>query len=319
MDIYNFFKLEEKELRRIINGFITDGQEENLYLDFKTVNSANFTNKDDKKNFAKALSGFANSSGGLIIWGVKAANNSEGIDCACGSSEIKPISLFLSKLNEFTGSFISPIVEGVQHKKIETIQDSGFAITLVPESISGPHMAKGGLDRYYKRSGSSFRKMEHFDLEDMFGRRKKPKLSLHTRIIGLGTESGPQGKVFVYAVIIGIENTGRGIAKYPYLSLKVNSPYKISDSGLDGNFGTGLQKLVGTHTDDKLRFGAHADRVIHPNSVLEVTRIRNKFHESNLKLEDIIIEAEITAEDIRMESDIKIVKGKEIIDQIKNV
>ena len=30
-------------------------------------------------------------------------------------------------------------------------------------------MAKLGEDRYYKRSGDSFRKMEHFDLEDMFG------------------------------------------------------------------------------------------------------------------------------------------------------
>ena len=39
-------------------------------------------------------------------------------------------------------------------------------------------MAKLGENRYYKRSGDSFYQMEHFDLEDMFGRRRKPKLKM---------------------------------------------------------------------------------------------------------------------------------------------
>jgi hypothetical protein len=319
MDIYKLFELDEKELRRIIADFIADGQEENLYLDFKTVNSADFTNRDDKKNFAKALSGFANSSGGLIIWGVKAANNSKGIDCACGSSEITPISLFLNKLNRFTGIFVTPIVDGVKHKKIETKQDSGFAITLVPESDAGPHMAKGGKDRYYKRSGDSFYKMEHFDIEDMFGRRKKPKLSLNTSIVREGTISGSQGVSYDYAIIVGIENSGRGIAKYPYLSLKVNKPYKISGFGLNGNGRTGLPQLVKTPRDRKLRFGGNADIVIHPSSILDITRIEVRVHEENMNLVDAHIESEISAEDFRILKETIIVKGTEIIDQIKNV
>ena len=44
-------------------------KEEGLYIDFKTMSDAPMK-KDDKKNFAKGLSGFANSSGGIIIWGV---------------------------------------------------------------------------------------------------------------------------------------------------------------------------------------------------------------------------------------------------------
>jgi hypothetical protein len=56
--------------RTALQGFI--GQQcEHLLLDFKTVNSASF-NRDDRRSLACALSGFANSSGGLIVWGVDA-------------------------------------------------------------------------------------------------------------------------------------------------------------------------------------------------------------------------------------------------------
>jgi hypothetical protein len=49
-------------------------------------------------------------------------------------------------------------------------------------------MAKFGQDRYYKRSGDTFRRMEHFDLEDMFGRRPRPKLELQ-----IDTRPAPDG------------------------------------------------------------------------------------------------------------------------------
>jgi predicted HTH transcriptional regulator len=55
-----------------------DNEPESLYVDFKEV--ANPTNpmkqNDDKENFAKALSGFANSNGGVLIWGVREEKNS---------------------------------------------------------------------------------------------------------------------------------------------------------------------------------------------------------------------------------------------------
>jgi predicted HTH transcriptional regulator len=157
--------------------FIQLSQEEHLHLDFKTVNSANLRSSDDKRNLAKCLSGFANSSGGIIVWGIDARKNAQGIDCASATVEIAPVRLFVARLNELTGEAASPIVEGVRHKSIAVTRDSGFAATLVPEGDSGPHMAKLGEDRYYKRSGDSFYRMEHFDLEDMFGRRQKPRLS----------------------------------------------------------------------------------------------------------------------------------------------
>jgi Schlafen, AlbA_2 len=71
--------------------FIGQSQEENLHLEFKTLANADMRAADDRRNLARALSGFANSSGGLIIWGVEARKNAQGIDCARASAEIAPV------------------------------------------------------------------------------------------------------------------------------------------------------------------------------------------------------------------------------------
>jgi predicted HTH transcriptional regulator len=85
MGIKDFFDLIDLEK---IKEFVQDQQEEHLTLEFKTVSRADLTDKQDRRNFAKAISGFANSSGGTIVWGVEAKGNKQKIDCACGFKEI---------------------------------------------------------------------------------------------------------------------------------------------------------------------------------------------------------------------------------------
>lgn len=310
MDILDLYRKIDVKM---IEEFVENNKEENLLIDFKTVNNAELSNKNDHHNFAKALSGFANSDGGLIVWGVDARKNKQGIDCACGYKEIEPLSLFVSKLNEFTGQFVRPIVEGVKHKKIEKSKDKGFAITLIPPSEEGPHMAKAGLDRYYKRSGDSFYRMEHYDIEDMFGRRKKPKLSLYTDIIVSGTGHTREGDIYWRSVIISIKNTGRGLAKHVCLKLKLNHPFKVDDTGLDGMGRTGLPIIPQRRGSPYIQYGGNANVVVHPSSFLEITRISYKFRESTTTMEDLIIESAITAEEMKAVKQKKVIKGSQLI------
>src|SRR5713101_6582482 len=99
-----------------IENFVADRQEENLHLDFKTADPR--LSRDDRRNLAEAISGFANSDGGLIVWGIDARPNQQGVDAAVGKREISALGLFLSKLNQHTGDAATPIVDGVNHKKI---------------------------------------------------------------------------------------------------------------------------------------------------------------------------------------------------------
>jgi len=128
MENYHLFDSIDLEF---IENCIANNEVETLTLEFKTVSGTDLKDKNDRSNFATALSGFANSSGGIIIWGVVADKNSDGIDCAMDKKEIEPLSLFLSKLEDFTGQFVIPTVEGVRHKKIlsSESEDKGFAVT----------------------------------------------------------------------------------------------------------------------------------------------------------------------------------------------
>lgn len=248
-------------------------RQEDLHLDFKLISEDGNLTREDRKNLAKALSGFANSDGGVIIWGVDSRRDDDGVDAA---SEIKPCKSperALTQINSLTGAAANPIVDGVETHLLKLADGSGFLVTIVPASDRCPHMAKQGEDRYYKRSGDSFYRMEHFDIEDMFGRRRKPVLELNTHIIRHGDVNGPAGSRINVEVVLGISNSGRAIARFPSLKLKIGprGRYAITRFGLDGNGRQGLPMAPKTVSGMHF-FAGGSDHVVHVDSTLEVTK-----------------------------------------------
>jgi hypothetical protein len=67
---------------------VAERQEEHLNLDYKLSAGDNGQmERDDRKSLAEALSGFGNSDGGVIVWGVE-AKRVDGIDAAV---DLKPV------------------------------------------------------------------------------------------------------------------------------------------------------------------------------------------------------------------------------------
>lgn len=280
--------------------YIEVGQEENLHLEFKTLNGPGFRSQDDRRNLARALSGFANSDGGLVVWGVLAQKSAESPDCAKELRPVPDVASLLPRLNELTSDSLSPVHSGVQHRVIHTNEDkSGFAVSLVPASDSGPHMAKLGVDQYFKRSGDSFVKMEHFDIADMFGRRPHPELSLRLTVKGDGGRSSAGVKSIKFRVVGVIQNSGRGSAVAPYLSVKVHKPYTMSQYGVDGNGSTGLPR-VGS-SDSTYRFGASASVMLHPGTAIEVFGIQSEYEIGHPDIKDLVIDYKMNASDIPLQ------------------
>lgn len=168
MSVADFFDALTVEM---IDAFVADEQEEHLALEFKTVASVDMKAGPDKKNFAKALSGFANSAGGVVVWGVATKKNAARQDVAESSSPISNVAMLVARLKEFTPLYVTPPIAGVEHRALAFADGTGFAATYIPASDGGPHMALVGLDRYYKRGPVGFYPMQHFDVSDMFGRR----------------------------------------------------------------------------------------------------------------------------------------------------
>lgn len=246
------------------------GAVERLHVEFKEKHDRSCGRLDaaDKKNLARALSGFANSGGGVVIWGVE--------DKTLAASPIVEVERFLSGLLELAAQATDPPAGGVSGEWIpaDTGVGTGFALVLVPESELPPHrviLRQSGIkDQYYIRSGSSFVVPSHAQLEDMFGRRPRPKLELRIRLQHLGMAGDRRWRI---GVNLGIENTGRGSARAPMLGIEVEPPYCLSPYGLDGNGHVGLPELVSSRGSHARRFGASADVVLHPGVVHDVTTV----------------------------------------------
>lgn len=248
------------------------GSIERFHVEFKEKSDRRGAklSDDDKKNLAKAISGFANSGGGVLIWGIE--------NSTIAPKPITDIQKLVAALLSLAPQTIEPVVPGIDGDWIpaDTGNPSeGFGILYVPESSLPPHRVllkyDGVKDHYFVRSGESFVIASHIHLEDMFGRRPHPELKFVAKF-------GQRGAA---AIIAGIKNVGRGIAKFPFLSIEVEHPYVISEYGLDGNGHPGLPILVqDTRTSYRESFGGSASIVVYPDSELNVTMIRFDRHYS---------------------------------------
>jgi len=237
-----------------IQEFVSGGREEDLHLDFKTIGDPNLS-RDDRKSLAVALSGFANSDGGIVVWGIEARPNPAGVDCAVSVREIAQASLCLTRLNDLTGQCVTPLVDGVEHRAVLLSGTAGFCVSIVPPSDSGPHMAKGGEDRYFKRSGSGFYRMEHFDLEDMFGRRQRPSIALNSSVVPRPGED-PHEEVH-----FSIVNSGRGIAKHAGFFCQFEQGVTVA--AVQGH----LTNVSGLNRGNPVVSYQDSVSVIHPNGI----------------------------------------------------
>ncbi|TGK59194.1 ATP-binding protein [Leptospira wolffii] len=309
MEILELFHSINKE---VLDSYLKEGKEESLYLDFKRLKSLNFNSEDDKNNLAKALSGYANSSGGIIIWGID-TEKIDGIDRAKEYALIENVDLALARIEQLTGELVSPKIVGVLNRSIKIEDSKGVIATFIPESVSPPHMAISKLHQYYKRSGDSFYKMEHFDIADMFGRRRNPSLEFVYSI-----DNNGRSEDTIYAKIaVGLRNTGRGLARFPMLQIALNSPYSLSQWGIDGNGRRGLSERPTRNMPNREHiFVADSSIVIHPTSELWVTNLDSISVRKNSKFDSIKIQYNIFAEDMPSVNGSIIIPSDQIIDKL---
>jgi hypothetical protein len=189
--------------------WVKDKRIEDLHLEFKVVRGG--FERDHRRNLATAASGFANSDGGIVVWGIDARTNEDGVDAAHELVPIRRVKVVHGQLHEHTRQAANPTVDGIEHRVISAGDDDGYLVTLVPMSMSGPHMAGLGESRYFKRSGSTFYRMEHFDVADMFGKRQRPELVVE---LDYTKDSSSTGEIHNYELVATVKNTGRVMARF---------------------------------------------------------------------------------------------------------
>lgn len=301
------------QAKNLLNTIISDGyesfvrllgQEENLFIDFKVKNDSNIPGAqgEDYKVYSKALSGFSNSSGGIIVWGVNCREVKDSADIAQDLKPIKSVMKFLTDLNKRTHQSIFPMNEGIENHviTIPNNEEYGFVITYIPESNLPPHRSND--HSYYARSGSSFYRIEHYQLADMFGKRQKPNLEIYYTIRGNGNFRANSVRT---SVTIGIRNNGRYLAIYPAIRIKTNHLLELS-KGYDPQAYALLKRIQessATTLEKGYFFGGGINDAIHPSTDIEVAHFQHKgmldidsLYNSELRLSYYVFDYEIYAE-----------------------
>ena len=165
-----------------IDDYIVNSQTEELFLDFKRADSTGKNglalHKDDRRNLAKAISGFGNSEGGVLIWGVECSRSSEVGDVAQAKVKVKNVHRFLSWLENAISGCTIPSHNRVRNHIISVDKNGdGFVATYIPKSELAPLMTTMG-NNIYIRSGSNNVPAPYSVIAGMFGKRPQPNVEL---------------------------------------------------------------------------------------------------------------------------------------------
>lgn len=163
-----------------IQSYIDNQIEESNTLDYKAADSLAKT--DGKKNeLSKDVSAFANSNGGVIIYGVKEYDNANKKHLP---EKIDPIDRsIISKewIDQVITTKIQPKIEGITITPI-TVNDEINQVIYVIEipRSNNAHQAFG--HKYYKRYNFQSEPMEDYEIRDVMNRGQYPVIDLEFEI-----------------------------------------------------------------------------------------------------------------------------------------
>jgi hypothetical protein len=128
----------------------TDPTFETEWLDFK----GNVQPNDLRRLWSRALSGFANTQGGVLIFGIDARKDDKTeIDAASALSLIPRPHALKSRLLELHHQATDPPVLGVEIEAYEDANQNGFVVCYIPKSKHRPHRSEHCNKQYYIRAG----------------------------------------------------------------------------------------------------------------------------------------------------------------------
>lgn len=205
MDLFSKSKYSQAD----INNLVASSVEESLYLEFKR--SQSLSDKENVKvEIAKDVSAFANSDGGIIIYGIEESNHK--------ASSISPIDG-----NIYTKEWIEQVINSRIQRRLpnyqifpirmnQNISESVYLIK-INRTTTGPHMTSDG--KYYKRSNFQVLHMEEYEVRDHYFRINATDLEIVDYLARPNSvnETGGKFRNIAFKIDFQVKNIGNTVEK----------------------------------------------------------------------------------------------------------
>ena len=144
-----FSSVSMADVQRLIENSVAEGPQ----LEYKQELKVN--QDKEKKEFLADVSAFANSSGGVILYGVAVDPVEKGIPVSIPGLAIYEHDQTIRKLEQLIQDGVAPRLQGIDFRKIDVDGGGPVLAIRIPKSWLGPHMVMlGGTSRFFIRKNS---------------------------------------------------------------------------------------------------------------------------------------------------------------------
>jgi hypothetical protein len=298
-----------------IKDLITTGVEENLNLDYKAADALGKT--DGKKaEISKDVSSFANSAGGIIIYGIQEHNDPAKKHLPEKINPVDRTAFTKEWIEQVVNTNVSPKISGLKIFPItigKTEENMVVYVVEIPQSNTA-HQAKD--KRYYKRYNFESVSMEDYEIKDIINRANKTDIEITFEVYHgkkWFKKYAETDNVKIKATIWAYNN-GNKVAQY--LQVFISGKREAADLIIEPfvTNGKNFQLLFSNEEERKITiedtdFVVATDRIpILPKTQRQIGEIT--FY-SNLIKQELEIELLICTED---GSKVEVIKGQEIIE-----
>jgi Putative DNA-binding domain len=249
-----------------LNDMVTQQIEETLHLEFKTLSDQTGSSllKEDRKLIAKAVCGFSNAEGGVLLLGVR-TTKSHGIDVALGLVDFENVEAMRNRIVSAIPDLLSP-----QNAKIEVIGISspstpskGLIAINVPPSDARPHMSIVH-HHYFRRGSDGTRMLEHGEIKELMLAPREGRLGLGYRMIS-GMMSGDLK--YKFDCMLSLRNEGKIAVRAPFIRV-TNASITPADVAFRAQaHPKGGRVIYGT-----------GDIIVHAEDELDIAKIETGLH-----------------------------------------
>lgn len=202
-----------------VRELIDDGETESLRLECKCPRSPK-VNVDVRKHLAKAASAFANSAGGVLLYGVATDKiHGDSLDVLTDIQPIGGVETFARRITDALPQVTEPAVNGFEVRVIKSRPSSlkGLVAVHVPSVASDPVRTEDGL--FFFRSGNESVQCPYDVIRRLFAASKTPDLAPDVdKSLANRTEDGS------IEFTLWVANASGAIAQHIVVRLKLMDP-----------------------------------------------------------------------------------------------